>query len=126
MRLFDINAQEEDLEDLRGMQVINISNYKNELEHEGVIIEFEGEYGEKVALDISIDAPLQRTKAQFPLYTAQDLREYEGFTIKEVQSDDMDCNCRVILEDKGGKTVTLLADDALNGETLFIEKDEEI
>lgn len=127
MKLFNINAQEEDLKDLKGMQVINISNYKNELEHEGAIIEFEGECGEKVALNISIDAPLQRTPAQYPVYCGQDLREYVGYTIKNVESDDDDLDCRVILENKAGHTAVLIMGGlSMDGESLFIEKNEEI
>lgn len=124
--LHEIYASEEDLKDLKGMSITNIENFKDSLNQEGVVIELEGEHGGKVTVSITDGADgteFHRSAKQFPLYIAQDLRDYEGYTIKEVQSDDNDLNSRVILEGKEGNTVTLIADKALDGETLFIEEE---
>jgi len=54
-----------------------------------------------------------------PLYCAQDLRDYIGYTITRVSSDDNDLNSRIYLENASGHTVVLHADKALDGESLF-------
>lgn len=55
-----------------------------------------------------------------PIYCAQDLREYIGFMIIDVVSDECDCNAKLLLaNDQTGEKALLDIDRALDGETIF-------
>lgn len=56
-----------------------------------------------------------------PLYCAQDLREYIGYIIEDVISDEYDCNAKLVLRDKKmNKRIVLDVERALDGETVFV------
>ena len=55
-----------------------------------------------------------------PLYCAQDLREYSGYIIEDVISDEYDCNAKLVLRDnKANKRIILDIERSLNGESAF-------
>ena len=59
-----------------------------------------------------------------PLYCAQDLREYIGYIIEDVVSDEYDCNAKLVLRDKKtNKKVVFDVEGALDGETVFVLKE---
>ncbi len=57
-----------------------------------------------------------------PMYCAQDFREYIGYKIIDVISNEIDSDTRLILQnEQSGKRVTIEGlDSVLDGETLFI------
>jgi hypothetical protein len=74
---------------------------------------------------ISINAKreTQETKELSPIYAPIHLKEYEGYKIKEVHSDENDCNCFIVLESAKGKKVTLhISDCAFDGYALKIDE----
>ena len=55
-----------------------------------------------------------------PLYCAQDLREYIGYIIEDVISDEYDCNAKLVLRDKkANKRIILDVERSLDGESVF-------
>lgn len=120
--LFEICACEEDLKVLKKMEVVSVSDYTDNQENSGVVIEFIGPTGQTLTLSIADGAELHRSPSLQPLYCAQDLREYIGYTITRVESDEDDLDSKVYLENPSGNTVVLHTDRALDGETLFIEE----
>lgn len=56
-----------------------------------------------------------------PIYCAEDLREYIGYVIENIISDENDCNAQIVLRNTHtNKSVAVSMDKALDGETLFI------
>ncbi len=125
--LHEACASIEDLGDLQNMEVRAINKITDSDGNEGVMFDFVGNQGEKVSISIMDGAEIHRTPAQYPVYCGQDLREYVGYTIKNVEGDDNDLDCRVTIENEAGhKAVLIMGGLSMDGESLFIEKDEEI
>lgn len=121
-KLFEICACKEELEVIKGMNVASVENVTTEEGQEGVNIEFIGSLGEKLTLSIMDGAEIHRSAKLTPIYTAQDMRDFEGYTIHEVISDEDDLNCKVVLRGVDGNLVTLDFDKALTLDSIFIEE----
>lgn len=56
-----------------------------------------------------------------PIYCAQDLRDYIGYKIRDVSSDEYDCNAKLhLINEETGERVSIDIDRALDGETMFV------
>lgn len=121
-KLFEICVCKDELEVINRMNVTSVENITTDEGQEGVNIEFVGSLGEKLTLSIMDGAELHRSAKLTPIYTAQDMRDFEGYTIHEVISDEDDLNCKVVLQGVDGNLVTLDFDKALTLESIFIEE----
>lgn len=73
--------------------------------------------GEKGRTAVS-DSKVAHNKV--PMYCGQDFRQYVGYRIEDVLSDENDCNVRIKLKNTHtNKSATIYADKALDGETLY-------
>lgn len=121
--LFEVCASVEDLGVLNDMKVVAVENVTDEDGKESVSIDFIGPTGQILTLNIADGSELHRSARLQPIYCAQDIRNFEGYTIREVTSDDDDLECRVHLENSNGDTATLSLDDmAFVGDVLFVEE----
>lgn len=117
-------ASSEDLGDLKNMEVTQVADIRETDGEEGIMIDFIGKKGEKVSIIIMDGSEIHRTVTRHPIFSAQDLKVFEGYTIKNVNgSDDTDTEFNVTLENESGHTATLVIDGLiLDGESLYIEK----
>lgn len=121
-KLIEICACKEELDVIEGMSVTSVENITTDEGREGVSIEFIGSLGEKLTLSIMDGSEIHRSAKLTPIYTAQDMRDFEGYTIYEVISDEFDLNCKVVLQSADGNLVTLDFDKALTLDSIFIEE----
>lgn len=60
----------------------------------------------------------KRNKKQ-PIYCGQDIKDWEGYRIEQVQSNDLDRNVRIKLVNDSGHVVKIFLDDlCLDGESM--------
>lgn len=71
---------------------------------------------------INFNSINEGTKEKRPMFCEQDFRDFIGFTIKDVLSDESDCNVYLVLENrKTNESVQIgCFDTVLDGETLFV------
>lgn len=128
MRTFnEACASEEDFKVLSRMEVIGISDCKTPDDVDGVTIDFEGKSGEKRSLLVLESGQISISQPQYPVFCGQDIRDYEGYRVTEVHSDDVDDTTDFYIElmdDQGRKARFHINSSAFDGSTILIEDEE--
>lgn len=64
---------------------------------------------------------IQFEQEKIPVFSSLDFKEYVGYCIKDVVSDENDCNVKIVLENKTkDKAEIWFRDSTIDGESIFI------
>lgn len=121
-------ACKEDLEQIKGKKVTEMSNYTDSDGKDGVSITFANEDGDTVDVTLDEDGQICISSEVnvSPVYAMQWFKDLIGYKIIDVESDSNDLNGHVYLQNDRENVVIMQLDNrVLDGESIYMITDKE-